>query len=689
MISINNLVREQVFARPVFKRLISPIWSIPIVVILIVGVFLVRVSYDTYNQAQKAEYRLLDAHARYADLQVDKALDNVDHLLVTIDEQRSAHFALRGKTMDAAVLASHQHSLPEIGAVLITDATGKVLSATHPALTGRNVSGQAFFQAHLDRARLPGLFISRPEATLLGTNAIMLSRPFFDEGHHFAGIIAATVDYRFFAEALRSINPEESASVTVVVNQYGDLVYRLYEPEKFFGKNIAQVSTVFQEHKQAKIPVTRHLAPSAHDGKMRLFLMRDVSDSGLSLILSRQQDKVLAEWWRNLFFRVLVFLMAVVVTLFLARIAQRGQDEVSAAAKKYQILTEGVNDVIWTMDAQTLHFLYVSPSIYRLTGFTPEELLARGIEQILNPKSAIRSMHLLDRRKQDFLSAVAAPDKVYVDEECLPRKDGSFVWTEVVSTYYLNETTGAVEMRGVTRDISERKKAQEEQGRFVAMVSHEFRTPLVTIDGAIQMLEMDGLEVDEATRKRYRKIQMAVDRLTALLDDYLNQDRLDTVTHGLHPLPIAPLLLLQDCQSSAQAVSIEHKVVVEGANVPNLVWCDGDMMRLALRVLVDNAVIYTPAGSVVRLQCRSAPGGGIEFVVSDNGSGIPEDELPHIFEKFFRGRRAFEHSGTGLGLYLAASVAEAHGGTLSARNLPQCGAEFTLWLPDVRHDGGA
>lgn len=182
---------------------------------------------------------------------------------------------------------------------------------------------------------------------------------------------------------------------------------------------------------------------------------------------------------------------------------------------------------------------------------------------------------------------------------------------------------------------------------------------------------------------------MAVDRLTALLDDYLNQDRLDTVTHGLHPLPIAPLLLLQDCQSSAQAVSIEHKVVVEGANVPNLVWCDGDMMRLALRVLVDNAVIYTPAGSVVRLQCRSAPGGGIEFVVSDNGSGIPEDELPHIFEKFFRGRRAFEHSGTGLGLYLAASVAEAHGGTLSARNLPQCGAEFTLWLPDVRHDGGA
>lgn len=584
------------------------------------------------------------------------------------------------------MLATYQQDIAGISAVLVTDAAGNVRSATHPKIKGQNVAGQMFFTTHQDRLRPPGLFISRPETSLLGTTAITFSRSLGSEGDRFAGIVAATVDYRYFAEALRPINPEESASVTVIINQYGDLIYRLYEPEKFFGKNVAQVSTVFQEHMREGRRVTRHLGPSAHNGKTRLFLVRDVNDSGLSLILSREQDEVLAEWWRNFFFRVLVFLFATAVTLFLAWIAQRGQDEVSATARKYRILTEGVNDVIWTMDAQTLCFIYVSPSIYRLSGFTPEELIGRSFDQMLAPKAAVYVMNMLSQRMQDFRLGRCAPDRIYVDEQRLPRKDGSFVWTEVVSTYYLNESTGAVEMRGVTRDISERKKAQEEQGRFVAMVSHEFRTPLATIDGAVQLLEMNAREDDEATRKRYRKIQLAVDRLTALLDEYLNQDRLDKMTSGLHPARVVPARLLNDCQSSAQALSAEHTVVVDEAGMPEMVLCDRDMMRLALRVLVDNAVLYTPPGSVVRLCCRTAAQGGVEFVVSDNGLGIPEDELPYVFERFFRGRRSSGHSGTGLGLYLARITAEAHGGTLTVGNLSGGGAEFTLWLPEISMD---
>lgn len=684
---MNNPLQVHIVPRMSLQLLRSPIWSIPIAVILIVGAFLVKVSYDTYYQAHEAEYRLLDAHARYADLQIAKSLGNVDHLLTTIAEQQASRFTPRGKMIDDAILATYQNDLFGIASVLVTDAEGYVRSATHPKAKGVNVSGLSFFTAHQDRMRQPGLFISRPEKTLLGTTEITFSRSLGSEDGHFAGIVAATVDYHYFAEALRSINPEESASVTVIINQYGDLVYRLHEPERFFGKNVAQVSTVFQEHRREGGRVTRHLGPSAQNGKMRLFLMRDVNDSGLSLILSRQQDEVLAEWWRNLFFRVLVFLFATAVTLFLARIAQRGQDEVLATARKYQILTEGVNDVIWTMDAQTLYFIYVSPSIYRLTGFTPEELINRSLDQMLAPKAAVYVMNMLSQRMQNFRFGVCAPDRVYVDEQRLPRKDGSFVWTEVVSTYYLNESTGAVEMRGVTRDISERKKAQEEQGRFVAMVSHEFRTPLATIDGAIQLLEMNAQDSDEATRKRYRKIQLAVDRLTALLDDYLNQDRLDKVTSGLHPARVEPLRLLKDCQSSAQALSAGHTVVVEEVGVPETVVCDRDMTRLALRVLADNAVLYTPPGSVVRLHCRAAKQGGVDFVVSDNGSGIPDDELPYVFERFFRGRRSAGHSGTGLGLYLARITAEAHGGTLTACNLSGGGAEFTLWLPGIAMAG--
>lgn len=125
---MSNPLQVHIVPRMSLKLLRSPIWSIPIAVILIVGAFLVKVSYDTYNQVHEAEYRLLDAHARYADPQIAKALGNVDHLLTTIAEQQSAHFALRGEAIDAAVLATQQQSLSGVSAVLLTDAAGHVRS---------------------------------------------------------------------------------------------------------------------------------------------------------------------------------------------------------------------------------------------------------------------------------------------------------------------------------------------------------------------------------------------------------------------------------------------------------------------------------------------------------------------------------------------------------------------------------
>lgn len=677
---MTNPPHDQVVPHASRKRFFSAVWLIPFAVILIVGAAITKVTFDSYEQAMESEYRLLDAHARYAGLQVERALGNIDHLLGTIAGQRGAGLAPQGEALDA-MRGGHLRDFSGAGALLVADAAGRVEFSSNPSISGADVSRQAFFTAHLDRARTPGLFISRPDAALLGTAAITLSRPIFDAGHRFAGVVGITIDYKYFASALRPVNPEDSASVTVVINQYGDLVYRLFEPEKFFGKNVAQVSTVFQEHLRAGKQVTRHLGPSALDGKTRLFLVRNVKDSGLSLILSRQQDEVLSEWRRNLVVRVLVFLSAASVTLFLSGLAQRREGQVLAAAEKYRLLAEGMKDVIWTMDARTLRVLYISPSVFKLRGFTPEEVIANPISLAFTPEGAAYVENVLRRRADDFLSGKCEPDRFYVDELEQLCKDGSSVWIEVVSTYYRNEKTGAVEIRGVTRDITERRRAQEEQKRFVAMVSHEFRTPLATIDGAVQLLEMNAQSSDEATRKRYRKIQLAVDRLTVLLDEYLDHERLGAAARDVHPVPVAPLDLLKDSQSSAMVLSAEHAIAVEEEGMPDAILCDRDLVRLALRVLADNAVIYTPPGSEIKLQCRAAAQGGVELLVSDNGPGIPEDELPYVFDKFFRGRSAVNHSGAGIGLYLAQNVARAHGGTLAARNRPEGGAEFRLWLP--------
>jgi signal transduction histidine kinase len=124
--------------------------------------------------------------------------------------------------------------------------------------------------------------------------------------------------------------------------------------------------------------------------------------------------------------------------------------------------------------------------------------------------------------------------------------------------------------------------------------------------------------------------------------------------------------------------------------LPDAVLCDSDLLRLTLRTLADNAVKYTPPGSTIQLRCRHANNNGIDgvaFLVGDNGAGIDETELPQVFDKFFRGRNAALETGSGIGLHLARSVVESHGGALTARNLPTGGTEFTVWLPNGMVNG--
>ena len=141
---------------------------------------------------------------------------------------------------------------------------------------------------------------------------------------------------------------------------------------------------------------------------------------------------------------------------------RRDEDALRASEEKYRILTESIKDVVWILDAQTLYFTYVSPSVEKLRGYTPEEIMALPVNAALTPEASAALINLTHARADDLLAGKLSPDQFYINEIEQPCKDGSTVWTEVVTSYYFNEKTGHVNVRGVTRDISDRKKIEDE-----------------------------------------------------------------------------------------------------------------------------------------------------------------------------------------------------------------------------------
>ncbi|OGR32657.1 MAG: hypothetical protein A2091_03600 [Desulfuromonadales bacterium GWD2_61_12] len=131
-------------------------------------------------------------------------------------------------------------------------------------------------------------------------------------------------------------------------------------------------------------------------------------------------------------------------------------------ARRYRLLTENIKDVVWVLDAATLAFRYVSPSVERLRGYTPAEIMAAPLTAALTPEAADAATRLMRRRTEDFLAGKIATEHFYTDEVEQPCKDGSTVWTEVITSYYLNPANNRVEIRGVTRDIGERRTWEEQ-----------------------------------------------------------------------------------------------------------------------------------------------------------------------------------------------------------------------------------
>lgn len=242
-----------------------------------------------------------------------------------------------------------------------------------------------------------------------------------------------------------------------------------------------------------------------------------------------------------------------------------------------------------------------------------------------------------------------------------------------------NEMARELEIEEGRRDELDRLKDE-----FVLTASHELRSPLTSVQGFAELLMLDK---DSLTPRQLETVEIILDNcrhLVRLLNDLLDLARSDAGRLSIRPQPteVAPLVedVVRTMRAQTEAASQSLTEQVEPGLPP--IEVEPDRIRQILVNLLTNAHEYTPEGASIGVAAR-AVGAEVEISVSDNGPGIPPDQLERIFERFTRGDAGLTQrvGGTGLGLAISKSLVELHGGTISAESVVGQGSTFHVRLP--------
>ena len=229
--------------------------------------------------------------------------------------------------------------------------------------------------------------------------------------------------------------------------------------------------------------------------------------------------------------------------------------------------------------------------------------------------------------------------------------------------------------------VEELRRLSALRADFVSLVSHELRSPMAAVIGAARTLQERWRRLSSEQRDAFLGlIGDETNRLASLIGDVLDTSRIEAGTFSYSFSDVDLGRLVQDAVSSAAVGQDEVRVQVEVTGTLPAVRGDRERLRQVLANLIDNAVKYSPSGGEVSVSARRE-NGAVRIDVRDSGPGIPFDQQRIIFEKFGRAEVTGSKPGTGLGLFIARSIAEAHGGTLEVSSRPDDGATFTLTLP--------
>ncbi len=232
-------------------------------------------------------------------------------------------------------------------------------------------------------------------------------------------------------------------------------------------------------------------------------------------------------------------------------------------------------------------------------------------------------------------------------------------------------------------DISTLKEVDQLKSNLVSNVSHELRAPLTSIKAYTELLLAEAERSHNGTCQDWLTvIDRETDRLTGLITDYLNLSRLESGHFRMEAEPLGLANIVAEVVSVLEVQAKQRHITIGVEPQPSLpeLWGDRELIRVAVRNLVSNAIKFSHDGGQIHI-AMGYNDGSFKFSIQDEGPGIPEDALPHLFDKFFRVPATNGVPGTGMGLALAREAVMAHGGRIEVESTAGKGSRFTVTLP--------
>ncbi len=348
--------------------------------------------------------------------------------------------------------------------------------------------------------------------------------------------------------------------------------------------------------------------------------------------------------------------------------------------RRYKDLVELSTDFIYRSDRYG-NQLFMNDAAYRMLEASPEEVNGQPWQKWIHPEDIKKTIEV-------FGEMMVKGTDAFNFENRFVSKSGKIIYVMHNVRVLRDEQGTILGTQGIARDITERKladlalkEAQKEKNAVFHMLTHDIRGPLSVIYGYCDMLKTEGGD----TAKIMEEVQKAARRISLLIDDMLAISRLESDDAGLILQPVFALELIEqavkDCEMFARERQVEIKIEVE-PGTPKI-YADSAQIRRAVTNLLANAVNYNREGGTALIRAGGVPKDPMKMFieVSDDGDGIFDEDLPRLFEKYYRGKNAGKKRGTGLGLAMVKAAVDAHGGKVKVSSRRGEGSKFTIILP--------